>query len=199
MTWCDGQLRPQLVERCPKCNPPPLTVGIPELFESTTFATFELGRNPSMKRALELAQKLAAGDIPYLLLAGEDTGIGKTHLAAAACHASRHPRPSVFWSVPKLVKHLRQAYDIEGASIIDALTPYEEGPWLLALDDLGTEKRTEWVAEILYEMLDSRYTRRLPTVITTNTPKESIDRRIVSRFRQGLVVCEGKDLRGAKL
>ena len=38
----------------------------------------------------------------------------------------------------------------------------------LVLDELGAQKPSPWVNEILYLVMNSRYTRRLPTLFTTN-------------------------------
>ena len=42
------------------------------------------------------------------------------------------------------------------------------GAELLVLDELGAQKPTPWVTDILYLVINSRYTRRLPTLFTTN-------------------------------
>jgi DNA replication protein DnaC len=39
---------------------------------------------------------------------------------------------------------------------------------LLVLDELGAQKPTAWVQDVLYLVINSRYTRRLPTLFTTN-------------------------------
>lgn len=38
----------------------------------------------------------------------------------------------------------------------------------LLLDDMATEKPSEWVAERLYSLLNDRYTKALPTIFTSN-------------------------------
>src|SRR4029077_988962 len=39
---------------------------------------------------------------------------------------------------------------------------------LLALDELGAQQPTPWVRDVLYLIINTRYTRRLPTLFTTN-------------------------------
>ena len=39
---------------------------------------------------------------------------------------------------------------------------------LLALDDLGAERPTEWAVETLTRLIDARTTRGLPTIVTSN-------------------------------
>ena len=44
---------------------------------------------------------------------------------------------------------------------------------LLVLDELGAQKPSPWVNDILYLIINGRYTRRLPTLFTTNYPLEA--------------------------
>jgi DNA replication protein DnaC len=53
---------------------------------------------------------------------------------------------------------------------------------LLILDDLGTQSSTSWAQEKLFQILNHRYTARLPTVITSNQSLEDIDLRLRSRL-----------------
>jgi DNA replication protein DnaC len=53
----------------------------------------------------------------------------------------------------------------------------------LILDDLGTQNATPWACEKLYQIINHRYTHKLPTVITTNLSLSQIDERIASRLK----------------
>ena len=163
---------------------------------SDTFANFDLRRNPAMKAALDRCRAVASGKAWGAMLWG-GLGCGKTHLAIAALNAwiERHGT-GWFWKAPDFLGWVReQAFGGEGWAVDDLLRPYREGAFLLVLDDLGTENPTDWAAEQLYRVLDSRYDFRLPTIITTNQDLDRLDGRLVSRFRQGLVVCDGVDVR----
>jgi DNA replication protein DnaC len=48
----------------------------------------------------------------------------------------------------------------------------------LILDDLGVQSTTPWVAEKLFQLLNHRFTARLPTVVTTNLDLAAFDQRI---------------------
>jgi DNA replication protein DnaC len=71
----------------------------------------------------------------------------------------------------------------------------------LVIDDLGAEKSSEWAREILYLIIDKRYSDLLPTIITSNlSPKElaeKLDDRLVSRLMEDAIVIkiDGKDHR----
>jgi DNA replication protein DnaC len=59
---------------------------------------------------------------------------------------------------------------------------------MLILDDFGTQNATPWAVEKLYQLLNYRYNRRLPTVITTNQSLGEMDPRLASRLSdRGLV------------
>lgn len=162
-----------------------------------TFDTFELSRNPKMGKALEICREVAAGKRWCAFLAGQ-VGIGKTHLA----HAVVHVVPAAhMWKAPWLLAWLRSLLSSGiqagwGADEVDEIIRRYCSPiFLLVVDDLGTENRTEWAQEQLYRILDGRYENHAPTILTTNAPLSEIDQRILSRYREGLVICEGKDQR----
>lgn len=146
-----------------------------------------------MRAAFDRCRAVAAGEKWAALLSGRP-GNGKTHLAIAAMNAFGFDR-SILWKVPDFLDWMKvQAFD-KGADIERILRPYREQDFLLVLDDLGVEQRTEWAYQQLYRVLDSRADSKLPTIITTNQTPDRLDERIVSRYRSGLVVCAGKDVR----
>jgi DNA replication protein DnaC len=193
----DAQPWEMRLTRCQSCNPVPETVGIPPRFEGCTMETFDLTINPRMETAVKAAKAVACGKMWGAVLIGL-YGTGKTHLAVAAMKASVHERPSLFWSVPRLLDFWRRAYEVEAFKIEYLMAPYLSGRFLLVLDDLGTEKMTEWAAERLYEVIDARYGGMLPTIVTSNIEVDRLDPRIVSRFGRAVVACVGRDVRMRK-
>jgi DNA replication protein DnaC len=63
------------------------------------------------------------------------------------------------------------------------------------LDDLGAQNDTPWAAEKLYQILDHRYRRRLPLLVTTNVnlyaPQGRIEPRVLSRILDGANLADG--------
>ncbi len=154
-----------------------------------TFASFVLRENEllpeqvaSLQAAREAALRFAMNPQGWLLLWG-GVGCGKTHLAAAIANERlARGEPVIFIAVPDLLDHLRAAFHP------DSDTPYDQrfedvrtAP-LLILDDLGAESTTPWALEKLYQIINYRYTARLPTVFTTNVPLENFEPRIRSRL-----------------
>ena len=78
-------------------------------------------------------------------------------------------------------------------------------PALLVLDDLGTQKVTDYVSERLFAIVDGRHQRNLPTIITTNLDLPQLNQqfgsRVVSRIVEvsRFVTLTGADLRYRKV
>lgn len=173
-------------------------MGVRPQRQGNTFATFQLDRNSAMAAALNRCRAVAEGREWCAFLHGS-TGNGKTHLAVAALHERGAGQ---FWKAPEFLAWLRQLLSkgIEagyGSEQVEMVLEEYHRPFLLVLDDLGTENQTDWAAEQLYRLLDERYEERAPTIITSNVAFEHVDARIRSRFREGYVACAGRDLRGA--
>lgn len=136
----------------------------------------------SLRRALELAQRYAGNPHGWLLLHGT-YGCGKTHLAAAiAAQCLANGVPVLFVTVPDLLDHLRATFSPDSAVAYDDLFDTMRNTPLLVLDDLGAESATAWAQEKLYQLVNHRYTNKLPTVITSNMDLERIDPRVRSRL-----------------
>lgn len=194
-------------------TPVETTYGVPPVrWARETFETFDLALNSTMADALKQVWSVVRGDAWCAMLIGLP-GNGKTHLAIAAMHEFSGAKQ--FWKVPGLLAHLRRIqFDQDGERFIEGFqTDRIPGVYgqttggavtlrepfymrrLLVLDDLGVENQTEWAYEQLYRILDARCDNQLPTIITSNVGMGRIDARIMSRYANGLVVCEGKDMR----
>lgn len=108
----------------------------------------------------------------------------------------------VYVNCPQFLEQLRSNYNTpqEGfAQLKDRLLTCN----LLILDDIGSEKPSEWVSERLYDIINTRYSEMKTIIYTSNyTPKELSVRlgdRIGSRVTGSTVVeLKGLDRRGAK-
>ena len=128
-----------------------------------------------------------------------DTGTGKTTLAMLVSRtAIEHGRTVAIYSLPKLLARIRRTYDSEPGgdsylSFFERLTSVD----LLHIDDLGAEKRTDWVMEQLYALINERYESQRSIMVTTNLPHEELEdqvgQRTISRLTQ---VCDEVPLYG---
>lgn len=162
---------------CPLCEEPRLRrvkaeklrslSGVPDDLSAYTFDAFR-ATNRSLETALAACRAYAETPQGWLVLCGP-TGAGKTHLAYAIVSRRLDMGGAVYYgSWPEMLDTLRSGYQ-DGASMdYDARMKTLLGVDLLVLDDLGSENVTAWSNEKLFELVNHRYTRRMPLVVTTN-------------------------------
>ena len=121
-----------------------------------------------------------------------DVGTGKTSLAMLVSKAAlEHGRSVAIYSLPRLLARIRRTYDAEAGeqSYLEFFERLAAGD-LLHVDDLGAEKRSDWVLEQLYALVDERYESQRSIVVTTNLDQASLEEQIGARTVSRLVeVC----------
>lgn len=157
---------------------------------SRTFDSFDLRKGEKLTtaefRSLELglkeAKKFAEKPQGWLILTGK-YATGKTHLAAAiGNYQAAIAGPPLFVSVPDLMDHLRSTFHPESRESYDQRFEEIRTAPLLILDDLGGQNPSAWVKEKLYQLFNYRYYSELPTVVTTSTPLDKLDERLLTRI-----------------
>ncbi len=164
-------------------------LGTMEMLTRMTFESFHpegVGltseRRKTVLAAFEAARRFAEAPRGWLLLSG-GYGVGKTHLAAAIGNeVIRSGGEALFILAPDLLDHLRATFSPNSPETYDELFDRLKNTPLLILDDLGAESATPWAQEKLFQLLNYRYLRRLPTVITTNRPLTALEARLRSRL-----------------
>ena len=116
----------------------------------------------------QIDQNLAGGRGMWLM---GDVGTGKTTLAMLISKAAIESGHSVvIYSAPKLLARVRQTFDdAPGEDSYLQLFSRLATVDLLHIDDLGAEKRSDWVTEQLYALINERYEGSRPVLITSNT------------------------------
>jgi DNA replication protein DnaC len=158
------------------------------IYAEKTFETFDLNRpylfqrhRSTLHSAYAIALRFAGQPQGWLVMEGTP-GCGKTHLAAAIGNAALARGESVmFLTAPDLLDELRRSYQPDEEISYDDTFEYLRDIPLLILDDLGTENPSSWAVEKLFQLLNYRHIRRLPTVITTNTSADELMPRLRSR------------------
>ena len=125
-----------------------------------------------------------------------DTGTGKTTLAMLVSKAALQANRSVaIYSLPKLLARIRRTYDSEPGgdsylAFFERLTSVD----LLHIDDLGAEKRSDWVLEQLYALVNERYEAQRSMLVTTNLDQQELEEQIGPRTVSRLVEICGEPL-----
>ena len=146
--------------------------GIPPRYQKCDFATFVTYPNEKLRRAVQKARAFAEA-FPVvekgLLLIGRP-GIGKTHLAVAALREvvlGKGAR-ALYYDTRTLLNTIRSTFNpVTRASEADVLGRVMSAE-LLVLDDLGAERTTDWVADTMNLIVNTRYNDRRPTIFTSN-------------------------------
>jgi DNA replication protein DnaC len=140
-----------------------------------------------------ISERLSEGRGLWLM---GDVGTGKTALAMLVSKAAVEAGHSVaIYSLPRLLARIRRTYDAEAGedSYLDffqRLTSVD----LLHVDDLGAEKRSDWVLEQLYAIVDERYESQRSVVVTTNLAQDELEQQIGPRTVSRLVEICGDPL-----
>ena len=125
-----------------------------------------------------------------------DVGTGKTTLAMLVSKAVIDAgRAVAIYSVPHLLAEIRDTYDRDPGerSYMDFFNRLVAVD-LLHLEDLGTEKRTDWVLEQLYSLINERYEQQRSIMVTTNLSVPDLEDQIGARTVSRIVEMCGDPL-----
>jgi DNA replication protein DnaC len=181
--------------------------GIPKRFRGVSF-----DRAPIVDLDAQILRQVRqfVGKIEQNVDAGKglwfagDVGTGKTSLAMLVTLAAERAGKSVLvYPITRLLAEIKDTYDNDhGASYMQFFNRVCSVD-LLQLDDLGAEKRTDWVLEQLYSIVNERWQDERSIIVTSNTMnldelREQLGPRTVSRLVE---ICDeplplmGPDLR----
>jgi len=210
---CDGSgwiLGPEDVARPCECRAQRLRKGrsrgvasaIPARYRGVSFdrpPVSDMARDMTSRHVVQAARDFCEnldrnlGEGNGLWLMG-DTGTGKTTLGMlVASQALAAGKSVAVYFTPKLLNRIRQTYqEAESENAYTAFFDQVTSVDLLYIDDLGSERHTDWVVEQLYAVINERYENRRSVLVTSNAPgdvdrgtrelREEIGSRTVSRL-----------------
>jgi DNA replication protein DnaC len=164
--------------------------GIPPRYRHCKISNFQTSSPlPALRAQLDSARKTAGQYVEGFLQEGGfrksgllfvgPPGVGKTHLAVGVLVEliERYRVHGRFAEFTSLIHQIQATFDPGSPEskreILDPLMNAE----LLVLDELGAQQATPWVRDILYLIINHRYTRQLPTLFTTNYLLEDVPKK----------------------
>lgn len=179
-------------------------------FRAKTFDNFTVTNRPTLIGAMfgcakDYAQnfeQIRESENNWLVYLGE-SGCGKSHLSmAVANHLLAKPIPVLYFphveGIKEMLKYFQQKSE---GSINEKVEKMKKAP-VLIWDDLfkGREKPTEWVLELVFEVINYRYLNLLPTIISSERVEHkllevdmAIGSRILERGKGHTVIVEGQE------
>lgn len=107
-----------------------------------------------------------------IIMGKSDTG--KTHLAAAIANKLiENDKIVLMERLTNLLDRIRETYENNTKSENELIEIYSNADMLI-IDDLGTEKISNWALEKLYTIIQNRYENGLPIIITTRFNKQGL-------------------------
>ena len=167
-----------------------------------TFESFKLyhGAHKTIAAAYYGAMVYAEDPHGWLVFHGPP-GTGKSHLCSAIANRLVAQRRMVIAATaPDLLDFLRSGFDNHDYTQLLRMTQTCD---LLILDDLGVEHETDWGYEKLYQIINYRYNRIMPTVFSTNLVdlagiEERLRSRMSDRQHSQMFGMTGEDYRKRK-
>jgi DNA replication protein DnaC len=151
------------------------SAAIPLRFQGRTFDTFVADTDPK-RRALDIARKYA-DELPNdkrgagLIFAGLP-GTGKSHLASAVMLQNVGRMSMHYLTCMALIRAVRDTWRRDSErSEREVIRSVGEEIRLLVIDEVGVQYGTDSEQNIIFEVLDKRYSAMLPTVLLTNQDK----------------------------
>lgn len=164
--------------------------GLPKEYYDKTFDNYDATNNTdAVNKIKQYLLEKAWQEGKGLILIGP-TGTGKTHLVAAILqYLAKHDVYVLFVFVPDFLDELREMYREDYSDDVEEEDKFElvKTVRVLILDDLGTERITDWTREKITQLINYRYSNALPIIATTNLSPSELKVRLGERAYSRLI------------
>ena len=157
-------------------------------FQNLNFENFN--SNSENELAIAIAKdyvnkNITDSDANGLIIMGE-SGLGKTHLAASIANKLiENDKIVLMGRLSTLLDMIKETFKDNTKSENELIELYSNVDMII-IDDLGTEKISNWALEKLYTIIENRNENRLPIIITTRFDKQGL----IERFSK----CQDEQL-----
>lgn len=156
-----------------------------------------------------VVKKVEAGDNLYIW--GKNTGNGKTswackimgHYFRKIAFSSGLENEGLYIYLPTFLNKLRDSFDDKTPEFEKELEMVESCN-LLIVDDIGSERLTEWVRERIISIIHTRVSNGLSTIYTSNLSPDELKAELGDRIASRILGCSqiieitGADRRSVK-
>lgn len=168
---------------------------LPERFADSTLDNYEVV-NDDAGRCLKLCKAYAAKWPERLKQGGGlvmcgKPGTGKNHLALAiAKHVIlEHQNSALFTTALRIARLFKSTWSKNSERTEAEVIRIYTDPELLIIDEVGVQFGSEAEKLILFEIINTRYERMMPTILISNLPKDElsafIGERVIDRMNDG--------------
>ena len=123
-----------------------------------------------------------------IYLWSDTKGSGKTMLITALANEliNKHKRYVKFATSLDILGEIRATYDKRSEETESRLLKDLADTEFLVIDDFGTERITDWVGDMFYQIINNRYINKKVTFFTSNSDLKMLkyDDRITNRIRE---------------
>lgn len=167
--------------------------GIPERFISKTLDVYDV-KSAGQKRALDFATEYAVNFADVLktgrsvILCGLP-GTGKTHIAiGVGLHVINHGHSVVFATVQRIMRRFKESWRKDSEDTETQVMEDLTAPDLLIIDEIGVQFGSEFEKNAMFDILNTRYENRRPTIMLSNLTQKEVNAflgdRIFDRLRE---------------
>ena len=158
---------------------------LPRSFVAGTFTNFI--ERDGAEDAFNMCQDYVNENTAPILVLRGPRGTGKTHLMEAVGRELIARDMTVRYErVPALLSRIRSSYDHAYPEAAEDDMRRCHLAQLLMLDDLGSEKSSEWVQEKVFELIDERYGTGRLLIVSTNDSYASLSANLGERVASRL-------------